>query len=63
VSTGWVDPVGLQHIDLADLNYALRHNINSVRGYQRPIDLAFAHYARKLTTASDRLPGGSKRAR
>jgi hypothetical protein len=26
--------------DLADLNQALRRNINSARGYQQPIDLA-----------------------
>jgi hypothetical protein len=31
---------GLRHADLADLNRALRRNINSARGYQRPIDLA-----------------------
>ncbi|HEY5987020.1 MAG TPA: hypothetical protein VIV12_11690 [Streptosporangiaceae bacterium] len=31
---------GLRQADLADLNRALRRNINSARGYQRPIDLA-----------------------
>jgi hypothetical protein len=30
---------GLAGTDLAALNRALRHNINSARGYQRPIDL------------------------
>jgi hypothetical protein len=33
---------GLQHTDLAELNHALRRNINSTRGYQRPVDLAAA---------------------
>ena len=31
---------GLRHADLAELNQALRRNINSARGYQRPVDLA-----------------------
>lgn len=30
----------LRHADLADLNHAPRRNINSPRGYQRPVDLA-----------------------
>lgn len=30
----------LRQADLADLNQALRRNINSARGYQQPIDLA-----------------------
>jgi hypothetical protein len=30
---------GLSHTDLAALNYSLRRNINSARGYQRPIEL------------------------
>ena len=30
---------GLQQADLAGLNRALRRNINSARGHQRPIDL------------------------
>jgi len=34
---------GLRQADLADLNLALRRNINSARGYQRPIDLAWRH--------------------
>ena len=34
---------GLQKTDLADLNRALRRNINSARGYQRPADLAVRH--------------------
>jgi len=34
---------GLRQADLADLNRALRRNINSARGYQRPIDLARQH--------------------
>ncbi len=32
-------PGGLRQADLAGLNRALRRNINSARGYQRPIDL------------------------
>jgi hypothetical protein len=31
---------GLRQAGLADLNRALRRNINSARGYQRPVDLA-----------------------
>jgi hypothetical protein len=31
---------GLRHTDLAELNQALRRNINSTRGYQPPIELA-----------------------
>jgi hypothetical protein len=31
---------GLRQADLVDLNGALRRNINSTRGYQRPVDLA-----------------------
>jgi hypothetical protein len=34
---------GLRQADLADLNRALRRNINSARGYKRPIDLARQH--------------------
>jgi hypothetical protein len=34
---------GVQKTDLADLNRALRRNINSARGYQRPADLAARH--------------------
>ncbi len=30
---------GLARTDLAELNQSLRRNINSARGYQRPIDL------------------------
>jgi hypothetical protein len=31
---------GLRQADLADLNRALRRNINSARAYQRPVDVA-----------------------
>ena len=31
---------GLARTDIAELNQALRRNINSARGYQPPIDLA-----------------------
>lgn len=31
---------GLQTVDPAELNRALHRNINSARGYQRPVDLA-----------------------
>jgi hypothetical protein len=31
---------GLRQAELADLNRALRRNINSARGYERPVDLA-----------------------
>lgn len=31
---------GLRHADPAELNQSLRRNINSARGYQRPLDLA-----------------------
>ncbi len=34
------DSGGLARTDLPALNHALRRNINSARGYQRPIDLA-----------------------
>ena len=30
---------GLARTDIADLNHALRRNINSARGYQQPIEL------------------------
>ena len=30
---------GLSGTDIAELNHALRRNINSARGYQRPIEL------------------------
>lgn len=33
---------GLQHTDSTELNHALRRNINSARGYQRPVDPAAA---------------------
>ena len=33
---------GLQRTGLAELNHALRRNINSARGYRRPVDLAAA---------------------
>ncbi len=31
---------GMRQADLADLNRALRRNVNSARGYERPVDLA-----------------------
>lgn len=34
------DSGGIQAVDLAGLNRALRRNINSTRGYERPVDLA-----------------------
>jgi uncharacterized protein DUF6933 len=34
------DSGGLARTDLPALNHSLRRNINSARGYQRPIDLA-----------------------
>jgi hypothetical protein len=37
---------GLAHTDIPALNRSLRRNINSTRGYQRPIDLT----ANRLTT-------------
>ncbi len=37
---------GLAITDIADLNQALRRNINSARGYQPPIDLTAERYAR-----------------
>jgi hypothetical protein len=39
---------GLRHTDLAALNHSLRRNINSARGYQRPIELT-AHLYRFRT--------------
>jgi hypothetical protein len=41
--TSICDSGGLTRTDLAALNQALRRNINSARGYQRPIDLAAEH--------------------
>jgi hypothetical protein len=43
---------GLRRADLAEINWALRRNINSARGYQRPVDMA----ARRL---GDQHRGGS----
>jgi Domain of unknown function (DUF6933) len=34
------DSGGLRNLDPADLNRSLHRNINSARGYQRPVDLA-----------------------
>jgi hypothetical protein len=31
---------GLRNVDTVELNRALHRNINSARGYQRPVDLA-----------------------
>jgi hypothetical protein len=41
------DSGGLTRTDLAALNQALRRNINSARGYQRPIDLAAEHLTKQ----------------
>ena len=38
---------GLSHTDPAALNYALRRNINSARGYQRPIELTASRLGSK----------------
>jgi hypothetical protein len=38
---------GLRHADLAGLNQSLRRNINSARGYQRPIDLVAKRKSRR----------------
>jgi len=39
-------PGGLRNADLAGLNQSLRRNINSARGYQRPVDLAAQRISR-----------------
>jgi hypothetical protein len=41
------DSGGLACTDLVALNQALRRNINSARGYQRPIDLAAGHLTKQ----------------
>lgn len=38
---------GLAQTDVPSLNRALRRNINSARGYRRPIDLAVEHASRQ----------------
>jgi hypothetical protein len=38
---------GLSHTDPAALNYSLRRNINSARGYQRPIELTASRLGSK----------------
>jgi hypothetical protein len=38
---------GLSHTDLAALNHSLRRNINSARGYQRPIELTASRLGAK----------------
>jgi hypothetical protein len=48
---------GLRQADLADLNRALRRNINSARGYPRPVDLA----TRRMHRSTDRRSRGSTR--
>ncbi len=35
-----MDSGGLRNVDTVELNRALHRNINSARGYQRPVDLA-----------------------
>jgi hypothetical protein len=45
----------LRQADLADLNQALRRNINSARGYQQPIDLA-RQRSRPLSRPDGRTP-------
>jgi hypothetical protein len=38
---------GLVRTDLAALNHALRRNINSARGYQRPIGLVIERLGKR----------------
>jgi hypothetical protein len=50
---------GLRRADLGDLNRALRRNIDSARGYQRPIDMAAQrlrgqHQRRRVAAARGR---------
>jgi hypothetical protein len=54
LSAGWHERHGLPlrgrrclaSMDVESLNYRLRRNVNSARGYERPIDLVIARTAR-----------------
>lgn len=44
------DSGGLAHTDLGELNQALHRNINSPRGYQRPVELAAQRLERRQSS-------------